>query len=211
MRILAITPIAVSEGELMRRRARYHRLAPARVTVQLENLGDGSEVPRALETAEDITASEAALLDRYAAADPERFDVLLPDCVLDPVVDHPDRVPLPVYGIGRLTAHYVAGFGWQVGAVARNRAIAAELDRKLASYGLPLSQPTAVMDLPVEDIADEVGWGAAVERAVSGFAGQAVINACSAVEVKIGTGGPLVLDPTATALRMIGTLAEVAR
>jgi Asp/Glu/hydantoin racemase len=211
MRILAITPIVVSKEELARRQARYDRLAPIGVTVHLQNLGGGSEVPHALETTEDVAASEAVLIDRYAAADITRFDAFLPDCVLDPVVDHADRVPLPVYGIGRLAAHYLTGFGWQIGAVARNHAIAAELDRKLASYGLRTTQPTAVMELSVEDIADEATWGAAVERTVAGLACQAVINACSAVEVKEATGGPLILDPTATALRMIGALHEVAR
>ena len=211
MRILAITPIAVTEEELARRQARYDRLCPVGLAVHLENVGTGSEVPWALETAEDIGASEAALIERYAAADTERFDAFLPDCVLDPVVDHADRVPLPVHGIGRLAAHYLAGFGWEIGAVARNRAIAAELDRKLESYGLTPVQPTAVMDLSVDDIADEVTWAAAVERTVAGLGARAVINACSAVEVKQGTGGPLLLDPTATALRMIATLAEVAR
>ena len=211
MQILAITPIVVSEEELARRQARYDRLAPAGITVHLEHIGDGSQAPHALETADDIAASEAALIERYAAADTERFDALLPDCVLDPVVDHPDRVPLPVYGIGRLAAHFLAGFGWQIGAVARNQAIAAELDRKLASYGLPVAQPTAVMDLSVEDIADEVSWAAAVERTVGALCCHAVINACSAVEVKQAAGGPLLVDPTATALKMIGALGEVSR
>jgi Asp/Glu/hydantoin racemase len=211
MRILAITPIAVTAVELARRQSRYDRLSPVGVAVHLENIGDGSEVPHALETAEDIAASEVAMIDRYAVADTERFDAFLPDCVLDPVVDHPDRVPLPVYGIGRLAAHYLVGFGWQIGAVARNQAIASELDRKLASYGLPTTQRTAVMGLSLEDIADETSWAAAVEQTVAGLSCQAVINACSAVEVKQGTGGPLLLDPTATALRMIGALDEVAR
>lgn len=210
MQILAMTPIVVSGEELARRQMRYDRLSPVGVTVHLENIGAGAEVPHALETADDIAASEEALIDRCAAADTERFDAFLPDCVLDPVLDHADRVPLPVYGIGRLAAHYLAGFGWQIGAVARNRAIAAEFDRKLTSYGLPTTHPTAVMDLSVEDVADEAGWATAVERTVAHLNCRAVINACSAVEVKQGSDGPLLLDPTATALRMIGALGEVA-
>lgn len=211
MRILAITPIAVSDEELARRQKRYDRLAPEGVSVHLENVGAGSEVPRALETAEDIVASERVLIECYAAVDADQFDAFMPDCVLDPVVDHPDRVPLPVYGIGRLAAHYLAGFGWRFGAVARNRAIAEELDRKLASYGLPPAESTAVMNLSVEDIADEAAWASALERTVAGLGCPAVINACSAVEIKQRPGGRLLLDPTATALRMIGALGEVAR
>lgn len=210
MRILAITPIAVDDEELARRQARYDRLSPAGLTVHLENVGNGSEVPRALETAEDIVASEAVLLERYAAVDTHRYDAFLPDCVLDPVVEHADRMPRPVHGIGRLTAHYLAGLGLTTGAVARNQAIANELDRKLASYGIATAKLTVVMDLTVEDIADDATWAAAVERTVAGLDCQAVINACSAVEVTEHSGGPLLLDPTAAALRMIGALGEVA-
>ncbi len=210
MRILAITPIAVSNDELLRRQARYDRLAPDGVTVRLENIGDGADVPRALESAEDIAASEAVLIHRYAEADLAGFDAFLPDCVLDPVVDHPDKVPLPVYGIGRLSAHFLAGFGVRTGAVARNRAIADELDRKLASYGLPLASPTAVMELSVEDIADDATWGSAVERTVADLSCDVVINACSAVEVTPGRRGPLLLDPTAAALQMIAMFPRQA-
>lgn len=210
MRILAITPIAVDEEEIARRQARYDRLAPAGMTVQLDNAGHGSEVPRALETAADIAASEVMLLDRFTAANPDEYDAYLPDCVLDPVVDHAARLPRPVHGIGRLAAHYLAGLDLRIGAVARNQAIAAELDRKLAGYGVA-AEPTAVMDLSVEDIADHATWAAAVARSVAGLGCGAVINACSAVEVTAGTRGPALVDPTATALRMLGAFEEVAR
>lgn len=210
MRILAITPIAVDEEELARRQARYDRLSPDGVRVYLENLGTGSEVPRALETEADIAASERVLIDRFAGADADRYDVYLPDCVLDPVVDHRTALPRPVHGIGRLAAHYVAGLGLPAGAVARNPAIAAELDRRLALYGLA-AKPTRVMDLSLADIADDAAWAAAVERTVADLDCDVVINACSAVEVTEGAGGPLLLDPTAVALRMLGALAEVAR
>lgn len=208
MRILAITPIGVTEEEVARRQARYDRLSPAPLIVHVENLGSGSHVPHALETADDIAASEAALIERYAAADPKAYDAFLPDCVLDPVVDHPERVPLPVHGIGRLAAHFLGGFALRTGAVARNRAIAAELDRKLTSYALPPARPTAVMDLSVEDIADDATWAAAVQRVVADLDCEAVINACSAVDIKQGAAGPVLLDPTATALRMLATWGE---
>lgn len=199
MRILAITPIQVSDEELARRQARYDRLAPPGVTVRLEHLLDG---PRALNTAAEIVASEARLLERYAAADISEVDGFLPDCVLDPVVDHAASLPRPVFGIGRLSAHFAAGFAVRLGAVARNEAIAAELDRKLASYGLAHA-PTAVMNLSVEDIADDATWAAAVGRTVGGLAADVVINACSAVDVTPAARGPVLLDPTETALRLI--------
>lgn len=211
MRILAITPIAVDDAELARRQHRYDRLAPAGVQVELRNLGSAPDVPAALETEADIIASEEALLRRYAEADPAAYDAFLPDCVLDPVVDRAGRLPRPVYGIGRLTAHFLAGLGLPTGAVARNRAIAAELDRKLTSYGLAPERPTAVMDLSVADIADDTTWATAVERAVADLDCPAVVNACSAVEVRQRDGGPLLVDPTATALRMLADLEEVAQ
>ena len=95
--------------------------------------------------------------------------------------------------------------------MARNKAIASELDRKLADYGVPLSTPTAVLDLTVEDIADDATWAAAVERTTRGLESDAVLNACSAVEVQSRRGGPVLVDPTATALRLLATAAVVCR
>jgi Asp/Glu/hydantoin racemase len=205
MHLLAITPIHVSEQELARRQRRYDALAPAGVTVHLDDLGAGPEVPRALETAEDIVASEAALVKRFSDADLAGVDGLLPDCVLDPVVDDAFAMPRPVFGLGRLCAHFAAGFG-RVGAVARNAAIAAELDRKLDSYGIELAQRTAVLDLPVDGIADGPAWTAAVARTVQDLPCTFVINACSAVDVTQHSGGPVLLDPTSVALQLIGLL-----
>lgn len=211
MRVLAVTPISVSAEELARRQARYHKLCPDGVTVHLANLGDGSEVPRALETQEDIVASESAVLRWYSGADLHGVDALLPDCVLDPAVGRQEQLPLPVHGIGRLSAYFLAGLGLRATAVARNQAIADELDRRLASYGLPLHRPTAVLGLTVEDIADDATWAAAVERTVAGTQSDAVINACSAVDITRHPAGPVLVDPTATALRMLATQAEVGR
>ena len=204
MRLLAITPIHVSDEELARRQSRYDRLAPAGVTVHLENLGARTDVPSALETTEDIAASEAALVRRFADADLDGVDGFLPDCVLDPVVEHESAMPRPVFGIGRLSAHFAAGFGARLGAVARNPAIAAELDRKLRSYGVMAAHDTAVLNLSVEDIADDSTWATAVERTVRDLPCDYVINACSAVDVAERRGGPVLLDPTWTALQLIG-------
>jgi Asp/Glu/hydantoin racemase len=208
MRILAITPIHVTEDELARRQARYDRLAPRGVTVRLENLGGGSDVPGALNTADEIAASEAMLVERFEAADTTGVDAFLPDCVLDPVVEHQSTLRRPVFGIARLSAHFIAGFGARLGAVARN-VISAELDRKLKTYGLPLHRPIAVMDLPVEAIADDTTWAAALEHTVGNLDCDFVINACSAVDVTASGVGPLVLDPTQTALQLITLHASV--
>jgi hypothetical protein len=202
--LLAITPIHVSEQELARRQRRYDGLAPAGLTVHLEDLGTGPDVPSALETAEDIVASEAAMLRRFSDAHLAGVDGFLPDCVLDPVVDHASTMARPVFGLGRLCAHFAAGFGVRLGAVARNHAIAAELDRKLGSYGIEMAQATAVLDLAVDEIADGPAWTEAVTRTVRDLPCTSVINACSAVDIAGHRGGPVLLDPTRVALQLIG-------
>jgi hypothetical protein len=109
MRLLAITPISVDQDELQRRRRRYETLAPDGLTVVLDNLGDGSDVPRALDDEADIRASEEALLARYRTVDPQAWDGYLPDCVLDPVSGCDHGLARPVFGIGRLASAFVAG------------------------------------------------------------------------------------------------------
>ncbi|TSD62558.1 aspartate/glutamate racemase family protein [Aeromicrobium piscarium] len=207
MRLLAVTPIDVSDEEVGRRQARYDRLCPPGLSIELRNIGTAA--PTALEDAAAITASEEAMIRYFASVDPAGFDGFLPDCVLDPVVDHADALPLPVYGIGRATAHYLRGLGLTVGAVARTAAIAAELDRRLGVYGVPAA-PTAVMHLSVEDIAKDEIWAAAVEKTMGSLGVQAVINACSAVDVTTTGQSAALVDPTAVALRMIAMLPEVA-
>ncbi len=234
MRLLAITPIVVDDAELARRQARYDALAPAGVTVVLEHLDPGSSgggptgepdgqtprLPRALDTADDVRASERALHARYAAVDPTGWDAYLPDCVLDPLADlaeadgggrgrGPGRLARPVLGLGRLTAAFVTGQGARLGAVARNAPIAAELDRRLGQYAAATVAPTAVLDLSVDDIADDATWAAAVERAVEDLDCDFVLNACSAVDVAEQARAPYVLDPTATALALLGLRARV--
>lgn len=199
MHLLAITPIVVSAEELERRQRRYDRLAPPGVSVDLVNLRSG---PTALEDAQDMRTSEEALLGQFAAADPTGFDGFLPDCVLDPCQGV--ELARPVYGIGRLAAFAVAGRGATFSAVARNPAIAAELDRRLATYGLSMARPTAVMDLSVADIADDKVWARAVARTVTTLDCDYVINACSAVDITDDVQQPVLVDPTRTALAQLG-------
>lgn len=207
MQILAITPIWVSEEELARRQARYDRFSPQGISVRLLLPGAGSEIPRSLETADDVTASEEALLRRFEQEDGHGVDAFLPDCALDPVVDHPTaRLARPVHGIVKLTSHFLVSQGLGVGAVARNRAIADELDRKLVGYGIT-APPTHVLGLSVEDIADEATWAAATDAMLAMTSANAVINGCSAVEVRPPAGGPALIDPTAMALRLLGVMA----
>jgi len=209
MQLLAITPIALSAEEIARRQQRYDRLSPAGVNVVVQNLGSGSEVPRALESHGDIVASEDCLRSRYRSMDSSKFDGFLPDCVLDPVVGlPPESFERPVYGILKLCTYFLLGQGLTVGAVARNSAIARELDRKLASYGGDNTTGlTAILGLSVDDIADHDLWAAATRELVAASGTSAVINGCSAVEVSAGE--TKLVDPTALALQLLGFSAAL--
>jgi Asp/Glu/hydantoin racemase len=209
MHIVAVTPLSVSPEELARRQRRYDRLAPVGVTVALHNLGTGRQIPRSLDTEEAIAASEAAVEDWFRSADGSGVDAFLPDCVLDPAVGLAgQQTGTPVLGILRLTGHFLRGQGLRVGAVARNESIARELNRKYASYGLgPLHEPTSVLGLSVDDIADDEKWAASIRGRVTAIEADVVINGCSAVETHSAGSGAILVDPTALALQLIGLAA----
>lgn len=208
MKIRAVTPIHVSDDELERRRRRYDRLAPAGVTVELTDLGDGPEVPRALETEQDVRRSESLVVQALRQTDPAHFDAFLPDCVLDPGAEVAG--PVPVLGLLRLSSHLLGGIGQPFSAVARNTAIADELGRRLALYGMAGQCPQVrVLGLSVTDIEDEATWARSVAAAVADLEVGAVVNGCSAVDVLPAGGGPRVLDPTATALQVLGLIGDL--
>ncbi|WP_404385342.1 aspartate/glutamate racemase family protein [Knoellia locipacati] len=201
MRIFSVTPIHVGPEELRRRQARYDALLPTGVTLDLADIGPAA--PRALDTADEIGASTDAVVAALRTA-PAGYDVLLPDCVLDPGVAEL-RGELPVVGILQLS------LGWQVirgrrsGMVARNEAIAAELSDRASAYGW--GQHVAgveVLGLEVDAIADHARWDAALDSALGRFDSSVdvVINGCSAVPVT--SHHPLaVVDPTSLALRLV--------
>lgn len=208
MRLLSWTPIAVGAAELARRQTRYDRLSPSQVQIVLHDLGTvDPTAPRALESEADVRASEEAVVAAYRASDPQGFDAFLPDCVLDPAITS-DGLALPMLGLSRLVSTFLGQGGASIGALARNRAIADELDRRLASYGVR-AEPTVVMHLGVEDIADDEAW----RRAVTAYSDQLscdfALNACSAVELGEPVATAQVVDPTALALRLLGLRAEL--
>jgi Asp/Glu/hydantoin racemase len=209
LRLRAITPIHVDDAELERRQARYTALAPASVHVHLDNLPANSEVPRQLDTADAIAASDALVVEASRRTDPAEFDAVLPDCVLDPGLDRlrEEGFPLPVIGITELAATAAAAVGGRLAAVARNTAIADELERRIWQYGLGSRfAGVHVLGLSFADIADDARWNAALDAAAKHFAGSgvtAILNGCSAVEVRVGTGVP-VFDPTRAALTLLG-------
>ncbi len=209
LRVRAITPIHVDEAELNRRRTRYAGLAPPNVRLHLDNLPARPEVPRQLDDAAAIAASDACVVDAARDTDPDRFDAVLPDCVLDPALDRlrDEGFGLPVIGITELAATAATVVGGRLAAVARNQPIAAELERRLRGYGLgPRFAGVHVLGLSFADIADDATWNAAVDAAAAQLAGSgvtAILNGCSAVEVRAGTGVP-VFDPTRAALTLLG-------
>jgi hypothetical protein len=169
------------------------------------------DLPRELATEADIRASDDALLAAYTAESGEQWDGFLPDCVLDPAVHGAAGLSRPIHGIGRLTMHALAGAGLPWRAVARNDAIAAELDRLADGYGTPPAGAAVVLSLSVEDIADQATWDASLTSAVAGLDCAAVLNGCSAVDVRSGVDGPVVVDPTALALRVVAQVRGVRR
>jgi Asp/Glu/hydantoin racemase len=207
MRIFSVTPIQVGPEELERRQARYDSLLPTGISLDLVDIGPAA--PRALDTAQDIEASTSAVVAALRSA-PEGYDLLLPDCVLDPGVAELAG-ELPVVGILQLSLGWQALRGRRVGMVARNEAIAAELTERAEAYGWKEHVAgVEVLGLDVDAIADPEEWDGALDLALGRFdpGVGAVINGCSAVAVMSQSGVP-VIDPTALALRLIA--AEAGR
>lgn len=213
MRIKAITPIRVSEEELERRHERYRRLSPNGVDVVLFNLPDGAEVPRALESEEDLLASDRLVAAEAARTDPAEFDAILPDCVLDPglpTIARDGRIP--VFGILKLSVGFLHSLNRPFAAVARNQIIAKELERCVARYGLTEGfDGVRLLDLSFDDIADDVKWNDALMSVRDHLADgpvHTILNGCSAVEVQDDSHPVAVFDPTRLALRLIGIALE---
>ncbi|GIF63638.1 hypothetical protein Ais01nite_16730 [Asanoa ishikariensis] len=207
MRIYAVTPIHVDTDELARRQARYAALSPPGVQVLLHDIGP--DAPRALDTDGQVRDSEALVIDALKGA-PDGFDALLPDCVLDPgVADLAGTLPVPVFGLLRLSLGWSVLTGRKSAAVARNKAIADEILARAAVYGWSADLlGVEVLDLDVHAIADTDRWAGTLGGAVTTLAGTGardVINGCSAVDVPADVVLPArVVDPTALALRLIG-------
>ncbi|RSN70853.1 MULTISPECIES: aspartate/glutamate racemase family protein [Actinomadura] len=212
MRALAVTPIHLPPDEVRRRQARYDRLAPPGLTVELRDVGPAA--PPSLEDEAAVRASESAVAAALAEAG-DGFDLAFPDCVLDPAVPDGAAAPgggVPVNGLLKLSSMHLSALNVRFGAVVRNEAIAAELDRRLRAYGLAGNLAgIAILALPFDAIADTAAWNAALGDAVAVLAeagATAVINGCSAVDVEDAALAAAVVDPTALALRLLVARAE---
>jgi Asp/Glu/hydantoin racemase len=203
MKVLSITPIHVTEEELKRRQARYERLAPAGITVELRNLSEQSL--NALEKDSDVRASDFALLADASEINLEIGEVLLPDCILDPGF----RQNASATTIGMLESvmgHLVAA-GGKVGAVTRNESIGNELVRRVGEYGFANHfVDLEVLNLSFDAINDEEHWHRALKIAVDRLAAKGatvVINGCSAVNVDQSQLSIPVVDPAELVLKII--------
>jgi Asp/Glu/hydantoin racemase len=203
MKVVSITPIHVTDEELKRRQARYERLAPAGITVELRNLSEQSL--NALEKDSDVRASDFALLADASEINLEFGEVLLPDCILDPGF----RQNASATTIGMLESvmgHLVAA-GGKVGAVTRNESIGNELVRRVGEYGFANHfVDLEVLNLSFDAINDEEHWHRALKIAVDRLAAKGatvVINGCSAVNVDQSQLSIPVVDPAELVLKII--------
>ena len=112
MRLVGITPIVVSDGELRRRQARYTELAPEGVTIDLVNLEDG---PARLETLGEIRRSEDLVYEQVIRMDVGDYDGVFLDCVLDPALERLQAyMNIPVFGITNLVSSFLGSLGLQM-------------------------------------------------------------------------------------------------
>lgn len=208
LRVKAIAPLHLTDDEVARRQSRYDRLAGGQLDVTLVNL-TGEGAPDRFDTPAQIAASERLTGEEIRRTDPGRFDVVLPDCVLDPAVEEVPDSPVPVAGILRLVAGYLASLGRPFAAVTRNRAIGDELARKVDRYGLAgWLTGVHVLDVDFCLVSDHQGWADAMrplQLQLESERVQTLFNGCSAVDIDTDLlGSVAVVDPTALALQLLG-------
>ncbi|HWD02853.1 MAG TPA: hypothetical protein VG674_10425 [Amycolatopsis sp.] len=123
----------------------------------------GPGAPVQLASEDDLLASEKAVAAALAGV--EGYDVLMPDCVLDP------GVPVGQRGMLRVVVDRLVADGHKVAAVTRNQVIADELARKVHEYGHGAAfLGVAVLDLELAAVADSARWNAAMRSALDGLA-----------------------------------------
>lgn len=209
MRIIAITPIHVTDEELKRRQERYSRLAPEGLTVELRNLSHDN--PVALDLFSDVRGSDAGLLDDICHIDKSEFDVVLPDCVLDPGFRKGENES--IVGMLESVVRHLSDSGEKIGAVTRNEAIGTELVRRVGEYGFAADfVGLEVLDLSFDAINDEELWHQALKIGVDKLVAKGatvVINGCSAVNIDQSQLSAPVVDPAELALQLIFKQAGV--
>lgn len=207
LRVKTISPLKLEPEEVVRRQARYDALAAPDLEVTLFNL-EGDDAPLRFDHPEEIEASEALTYREMRNTDPAEFDVLLPDCVLDPGLDKLPAPAVPAQGILRLASGFIHAMGSSFAAITRNAAIGEELSRKVGSYGLGTALSSVeILDVDFCFVSDHSQWELAMGPVVKRLASQGVkvlLNGCSAVDIsQRRLEGVLVVDPTELALRAL--------
>lgn len=206
MRIHAPTPAHLGEEEICRRQRRYDDLVGSTAQVVVLDQPPLPGIPRSFDTKADVAASDAYVLQRARELTLSPGDLVVPDCILDPVLEEIGAF-YPVQGILRLTVGLLTGLGLRFGAVARNPAVGDALTVKIRSYD-PTDRfvGTEILDLPTEAVTDDARWHAALVTHVQILAtkgADVVINGCSAVAVDGHVFDIPVVDPTQLALRAL--------
>lgn len=207
LRVCMISPIRLPDEITAARAGRLREAGGRELDVDL--VGLPPEAPRGLDRPEDVTEATGHITAVAKGLDPDRYDVVIPDCVLDPGVDEiAASCAIPVLGLLRLVAAGLYGLGRPFSAVTRNETIAAELEARLRAYGLAGGfRGTDVLHFGVEKVSHEAEWMAAVgeivrRRAETGVT--TVLNGCSAVAAGPSPwSGSWVVDPTTYAFDLI--------
>lgn len=205
MRLRAVAPVVLPAVELERRQRRYDSLSPERIEIEMASPSEG---PDRLDSPDDVLASADCVYAEVMRTDWSRYGGVLLDCVLDPALERLEvDATGPVVGITRLVSGYLTGLGHRIGGVARNEAIADELQRRLIDFGhRDRVEAVRVLHLSFEDVVRTDTWNGALDKALVELQPggvDSVINGCSAVEVR-PEAGPVVIDPTALALELVG-------
>lgn len=213
IKVKAIAPLRLEEDEVARRQRRYDHLAAGEMEITLVNL-EGEGAPLRFDSPEEIESSERLTYEEMLRTDPGEFDVILPDCVLDPGIDRRPASAVPAVGILALAVGHLHSLGVSFAAVTRNAVIGAELERKVKAYGLGDSLTgVEVLDIDFCFVSDHEGWSKAMAPLARSLADRGVgvlLNGCSAVDMASrSVEGVLVVDPTELALRMLGAASRV--
>jgi allantoin racemase len=205
VRIHASTPLYVGNEELARRQARYDRIAPAGVTIELHDLPE--DAPRSLETEQDVRASEKFVIEALSTP-PPGVDAVFADCVLDPGIAVLQRtLSIPAIGILRTNLAHERALGRSTAAVVRNQAIADEMRAVADDSGLgDVLTGIRLLNLDFAAVTEHDRWQAQLESAATEAAkagASLLLNGCSAVDTDATSAPVTVYDPVARALRLV--------
>lgn len=216
VRVKAIAPIALPPDRLAWRAERYRALGRAAggLDIELVNL-TGPDAPPSLDSDDAVAASYGLIRAESLRTNPAEFDVVLPDCVLDPGVEAGPSAddPVPSAGILKLVGFQLAAAGRLFSAVTRNDVIGRELERKVAEYGLSdYFVGVDTIDGGISLVSDGQEWMNRLRSVTEGVRAKkagTIFNGCSAVDVENPVvNGVFILDATRTALLFLQVAAD---